>query len=132
MPSLGERIAEAKKLEALDRPKASGAAAKETKKSAKGLALAPASAAHPLRNSDFPETYIQQISVKLDDPDHPVTLTWTGPQAAGQDAGPFRSSPGAGLKGLNCDDTATSLRSGSLVYTQGDIHGFRFSEPFEQ
>jgi L,D-transpeptidase catalytic domain len=126
--SLGQRIAEAKKLEALDRPKASGAAAKETKKSARGLALAAAaSAAHPLRNSDFPETYIQQISVKLDDPNHPVTLSWTGPQAAGQETGPFRSSPGAGLKGLNCDNTATSRRNGSKCTPKGTfaVSGFQ-------
>ena len=128
LPSLGQRIAEAKKLEALDRPKPSGAAAKKTKKSAQGLALAAAaSAAHPLRNSDFPETYIQQISVKLDDPNHPVTLTWTGPQAAGQETGPFRSSPGAGLKGLNCDNTATSRRNGSKCTPKGTfaVSGFQ-------
>jgi hypothetical protein len=128
LPSLGQRIAEAKKLEALDRPKASGAAAKKTKKSAQGLTLAAAaSAAHPLRNSDFPETYIQQISVKLDDPNHPVTLTWTGPQAAGQETGPFRSSPGAGLKGLNCDNTATSRRNGSKCTPKGTfaVSGFQ-------
>jgi hypothetical protein len=125
-PSLAQRIAEAKKLEALDRPKASGAAAKETKKSVKGLALAAASAAHPFRNSDFPETYIQQISVKLDDPNHPVTLTWTGPQSTGQETGPFRSSPGAGLKGLNCDNTATSRRNGSKCTPKGTfaVSGF--------
>ena len=33
---------------------------------------------HPFRNDDFPQTYIQQISVSLDDPDHSLTLTWTG------------------------------------------------------
>ena len=32
---------------------------------------------HPFRNDDFPQTYIQQISVSLDDPDHSLTLTWT-------------------------------------------------------
>jgi hypothetical protein len=92
VPSLQERIAEAKKLEALDRAEVLAAPA--------GALVAP-----PLRNSDFPNTYIKQISVRLDDPDHPVMLTWTGPQAAAQETGPFRSSPGAGLKGLNCDDT---------------------------
>jgi hypothetical protein len=128
LPTLPQRIAEAKKLEALDRPKASGAAAQETKKSPKGLALAAVAAAHPLRNSDFPETYIQQIAVKLDDPDHPVTLTWTGPQAAEQETGPFRSSPGAGLKGLNCDDTAQRQQ----VYSEGHFRGFRIPGQFEQ
>jgi hypothetical protein len=128
VPSLRERIAEAKRLEAMDR-KASGAAVPETKSRTKELALAEVSAAHPLRNSDFPETYIKEISVKLDDPDHPVMLTWTGPQAAAQDSGPFRSSPGAGLKGLNCDDTATSLRSGSKCTPKGTftVSGFQDS-----
>ena len=126
VPSLQERIAEAKKLEAMDR-KASGVAVPEKKSKTKELALAEVSAAHPLRNSDFPETYIKEISVKLDDPDHPVTLTWTGPQAAAQDSGPFRSSPGAGLKGLNCDNTATSRRSGSKCTPKGTftVSGFQ-------
>ena len=60
------------------------------------------------RNDDFPQTFIQQVSVSLDDPDHSLTLTWTGPKADTQEKGPFRTSPGAGLKGLNCDDDATS------------------------
>ena len=128
VPSLQERIAEAKKLEAMDR-KTSDVAVRETKSRNKERALAEVSAAHPLRNGDFPETYIKQISVKLDDPDHPVTLTWTGPQAAAQDSGPFRSSPGAGLKGLNCEDTATSRRSGSKCTPKGTfaVSGFQDS-----
>jgi L,D-transpeptidase catalytic domain len=125
-PSLKERIAEAKKLEAIDRGKASGAPATKAKPKTEEVEL---SAANPLRNSDFPETYIKQISVKLDDPDHSVTLTWTGPQAEGQESGPFRSSPGAGLKGLNCDDTATSKRSGSKCTPKGTfaVSGFQGS-----
>src|SRR5690348_2733567 len=77
VPSLQERIAEAKKLEALDRAKPVAAA---PTKAAKARAMRPApatdSAASPLRNSDFPNTYINQIAVQLDDPDHSVTLTW--------------------------------------------------------
>src|SRR5262245_56410832 len=81
---------------------------------------------HPFRNDDFPQTYIQQISVSLDDPDHPLTLTWTGPKADTQETGPFRTSPGAGLKGLNCDDDATSRRSGSKCTPKGTrpVQGF--------
>jgi hypothetical protein len=129
VPSLQERIAEAKKLEAVDRAKPSGAVAKGAKPRNKELAIAEVSAAHPLRVSDFPETYIEKISVKLDDPDHPVTLTWTGPQAALQESGPFRSSPGAGLKGLNCDDASTSRRSGSKCTPKGTfmVSGFQGS-----
>jgi L,D-transpeptidase catalytic domain len=81
---------------------------------------------HPFRNDDFPQTYIQQISVSLDDPDHSLTLSWTGPNADSQNPGPFRTSPGAGLKGLNCDDDATSRRSGSKCTPKGTypVQGF--------
>jgi len=81
---------------------------------------------HPFRNDDFPQTYIQQVSVSLDDPDHSLTLTWTGPKADSQERGPFRTSPGAGLKGLNCDDDATSRRSGSKCTPKGtrSVQGF--------
>ena len=81
----------------------------------------------PFRNDDFPQTYIQQISVSLDDPDHSLTLTWTGPKADSQEIGPFRTSPGAGLKGLNCDDDATSRRSGSKCTPKGThpVQGFQ-------
>ena len=81
---------------------------------------------HPFRNDDFPQTYIQQISVSLDDPDHSLTLTWTGPKADSQETGPFRTSPGAGLKGLNCDDDATSRVSGSKCTPKGtrSVEGF--------
>jgi peptidoglycan hydrolase-like protein with peptidoglycan-binding domain len=82
---------------------------------------------HPFRNDDFPQTYIQQISVTLDDPDHSLTLTWTGPKADSQETGPFRTSPGAGLKGLNCDNDATSRRSGSKCTPKGThpVEGFQ-------
>src|SRR5215470_13705840 len=81
---------------------------------------------HPFRNDDFPQTYIQQISVSLDDPDHSLTLTWTGPNADSQETGPFRTSPGAGLKGLNCNDDSTSRRSGSKCTPKGTypVQGF--------
>jgi len=87
--------------------------------------------APPLRNSDFPNTYIQQISVQLDDPDHPVALAWVGPQAAVQEIGLFRSSPGAGLKGLNCNDTATSRRSGSRCTPKGVFVVSGFQDHFD-
>jgi hypothetical protein len=84
-------------------------------------------AAGPLPNDDFSQTYIQQISVSLDDPDHWLTLTWTGPNADSQETGPFRTSPGAGLRGLNCDDKATSRRSGSKCTPKGTypVQGFQ-------
>jgi hypothetical protein len=114
-PTLKQRLARARKLEALDAGKPAFRA--------QPLALA----SHPFRNDDFPQTHIQQISVRLDDPDHPVTLTWTGPNAGSQETGPFRTSPGAGLRGLNCDNDATSRRSGSKCTPKGTypVQGFQ-------
>ena len=117
--SLAERMAAAKKIEATDRPKAAPKPAKRKSPPAALLALAVAPAAHPQRNGDFPNTFIQTISVRLEDPDHPVRLTWAGPKASAQETGPFRSSPGAGLRGLNCDDGATSRRSGTTCTPKG-------------
>ena len=84
-------------------------------------------AAGPLPNDDFSQTYIREISVSLDDPDHWLTLTWTGPNADSQETGPFRTSPGAGLRGLNCDNEATSRRSGSKCTPKGTypVQGFQ-------
>jgi len=84
-------------------------------------------AAGPLRNDDSSQTYIREISVSLDDPDHWLTLTWTGPNADSQETGPFRTSPGAGLRGLNCDNEATSRRSGSKCTPKGTypVQGFQ-------
>src|SRR6266550_2452619 len=89
--------------------------------------LQAADSSRPFWNDDFPQTYIQQISVSLDDPDHSLTLTWTGSNAASQKTGPFRTSPGAGLRGLNCDNDATSRRSGSKCTPKGiyPVQGFQ-------
>ncbi len=122
-PTLKQRLARARKLEALDARKPAIKLSRE-----KGLtAQLKASGSHPFRNDDFPQTYIQQVSVSLDDPNHSLTLTWTGPNAASQRTGPFRTSPGAGLRGLNCDDNATSRRSGSKCTPKGTypVQGFQ-------
>ncbi len=111
--ALRVRLAAAMRIEALDRPKAAGISSR----TARPLALAAAPA--PQRNDDFPNTFIQTISVRLEDPDHPLRLTWAGPKASGQATGPFRSSPGAGLSGLNCNDVATSRRNGSNCTPKG-------------
>ena len=88
--------------------------------------LQAAGGTYPLPNGD-PQTYIKEISVSLDDPDHWLTLTWTGPNADSQETGPFRTSPGAGLRGLNCDDEPTSRRSGSKSTPKGTypVQGFQ-------
>jgi len=122
-PTLKQPLARARKLEALDAGTPAFKVSRE-----RALAFQPqALASHPFRNDDFPQTYIQQISVSLDDPDHSLTLTWTGPNAASQKTGPFRTSPGAGLRGLNCDDDATSRRSGSKCTPKGTypVQGFQ-------
>jgi hypothetical protein len=70
-------------------------------------------------NSGFPKTYIRQVNISLTDPMHAMTLTWTGPNAAGQPTGPYHTSPGAGLRGLNCDNAVTSRRSGTRCTPKG-------------
>jgi len=122
-PTLKQRLARARKLEALDAGKPAFKVSRE-----RALTFQPqALASHPFRNDDFPQTYIQQISVNLDDPDHSLTLSWTGPNTDSQETGPFRTSPGAGLRGLNCDDEATSRRSGSKCTPKGTypVQGFQ-------
>ena len=116
--SLQARIAAGKRIEALDRPKAESKSTRKSPGTAR-LAQRAATPSHPQRNSDFPNTYIQTISVRLEDPNHPVTLTWTGPKASAQETGPFRSSPGAGVRGVNCDIGASSRRSGSNCTPKG-------------
>ena len=125
--SLQERMAAVKRIEALDRPKPEPKPAKRKSPAAARLAPVAAKVSPPQRNSDFPNTFIQTISVRLEDPDHPVTLTWTGPNASAQETGPFRSSPGAGLRGLNCDDVATSRRSGTTCTPKGTFAVTGFS-----
>ena len=117
-PVSAAAIAKAKALEKRD--------AKAPPKTVAKKSRATATAAHPLRNAGFPSTYIAQISVSLNDPVHAMTLTWTGPQAGAQETGPFHTSPGAGVTGTNCDDPATSRRSGSNCTPKGTrtVEGF--------
>ncbi len=81
---------------------------------------------HGLRNADYPATHIAKIQVSLDGPDHLVTLEWEGPHAQEGETGPFRSSPGAGILGHNCDDPAASQHSGSKCTPKGTflVEGF--------
>jgi hypothetical protein len=78
-----------------------------------------------MRVVDFPATYISAIRVSLLSPDHSIELEWTGPSAASQECGPFRSSPGRGV-GYDCDSTAESQRDGSCCTPKGDryVEGF--------
>src|SRR5207247_11236881 len=72
-PTLKQRLARAKKLEALDAGKPALKVSRERALASQPQALA----SHPFRNDDFPQTYIPHISVSLDDPDHSLALTWT-------------------------------------------------------
>jgi hypothetical protein len=77
--------------------------------------------------SDFPDTYIRDVSVDLTSPDHNVKLTWAGPNAAKGSKGPFHSSPGAGCCDLDCDDVTTSNKDGSRCTPKGGpfkIHSY--------
>ena len=117
-PVSAAAIAKAKALEKRDGKAPPKTLAKKT--------LAAATAAKPERNADFPNTYIAQINVSLNDPNHTMTLTWTGPQAGAQETGPFHTSPGAGVRGINCDDPATSRRTGTNCTPKGTrtVEGF--------
>ena len=79
-----------------------------------------------LRNPDYPNTFIESIHVDLASPRHWVRLTWTGPDADRQEAGPFRSSPGRGLGRNNCDNFSESNRDGSNCTPKGEhvVDGF--------
>ena len=115
-------LARGKALEKLD----AQTPAKAKPKAGAQAALTAATAAKPLRNADFPNTYISQIHVSLNDPQHAMTLTWTGPLAGAQETGPFHTSPGAGVTGTNCDDPATSRRTGTNCTPKGTraVEGF--------
>lgn len=77
------------------------------------------------RVSDWPTTYIEQISVDLTSPKQEVTLKWTGPNAKSQPVGPFHGSPGAGCCDKDCDDKATSRTGESRCTPKGSwkVHG---------
>lgn len=74
---------------------------------------------HSLRCRGFPDTYISRIHLKLTSPNHWVTLTWSGPNASKQNAGPFRSSPGAGWGTNDCNDPVESNCPGSNCTPKG-------------
>jgi hypothetical protein len=84
-----------------------------------------------LRNSDYPRTYISSIRVDLASPNHWVRLTWSGPDAASQETGPFHSSPGRGLGTNNCDDADESNRFDSNCTPKGTrrVEGFSNTMP---
>jgi len=61
-----------------------------------------------MRNPDFPTTHIAAIHVDLTAPSNSVRLTWTGPAADHGPVGPWRSCPGRGSPGMDCNDVKDS------------------------
>ncbi len=68
---------------------------------------------------DFPKTDISHIEVDVTSPKHPVTLTWSGPNASKGATGPFHGSPGAGRCRFNCDVEAQSQTNDSFCTPKG-------------
>ncbi len=79
------------------------------------------------RNSDFPSTHIGCIHLDLTSPSQYVRLTWVGPEALSQEAGPFRSSTGAGWGTNDCNDSVESNCHDSRCTPKGlrKVEGFR-------
>jgi hypothetical protein len=79
-----------------------------------------------LRNTNFPHTHIGRIDLDLKGPNHWVRVEWRGPDAAGQDVGPFRSSPGAGWGTNDCNDPVESNCPDSRCTPKGvrKVEGF--------
>ncbi len=60
-----------------------------------------------LRVASYPSTFISQIDVVLTAPSE-VRLTWVGPDAKSQPAGPFKASVGSGCGTNDCNDEIES------------------------
>ena len=81
-----------------------------------------------MRNPDFPNTYIETIHLDLASPDHAVRLVWCGPLAKGAPVGPWRSCPGRGKPGVNCDDAVASNVVDSFCTPKGIFAVAGFSD----
>ena len=76
------------------------------------------------------ETYISKVNVDLWKQE--VTLEWTGSNAASEQKGPFHCTPGEGMPGLNCDDVATSRKSGTNCTPKGEFKVIRHERRFSK
>lgn len=81
-----------------------------------------------MRHPDFPNTYISEVHVSLDNPEHLVYIVWAGPQAGSSPAGPWRSTPGAGQNDYNCDNVADSNTLNSNCTPKGIFRVKGFSD----
>lgn len=80
------------------------------------------------RNWDYPKTYISRIHLDLTSPNSYVTLTWAGPKADRQDAGPFHSSVGEGWGMNDCNDPVESNALDSRCTPKGLRHVEGFAD----
>ena len=85
-----------------------------------------------MRNPDFPRTYISQIHLDLTSPAHRIQLVWAGPDAAKAPIGPWRSCPGRGKPGVDCNDQATSNVVDSFCTPKGTFRVAGFSDHLER
>lgn len=85
-----------------------------------------------MRNPEFPRTHIKEVHIDLGSPDHQVRLVWAGPDAGIAPAGPFRSCPGRGKPGTNCDDAAVSNTANSHCTPKGVFRVGGFSDHLRQ
>ena len=84
--------------------------------------------ANPTANEST--TFISKVIVDLWKQE--VTLEWTGPNAKGQETGPYHCAPGAGISTVDCDDVKTSRKMGTKCTPKGDFpviyHERRFGD----
>lgn len=72
-----------------------------------------------MRNPGFPETHIDSIFIDLTDPQHEIRIVWAGPDANQGPVGPWRSNPGRGKVGFDCNDFDESNTPDSYCTPKG-------------
>jgi len=84
------------------------------------------------RNPDFPRTHIALITLDVTSPHHQIRLYWSGSLAAKAPHGPWRSCPGRGKNGANCDDMIESNQVDSFCTPKGTFRIAGFSDHLER
>jgi len=84
------------------------------------------------RNPDFPRTHIALITLDVTSPHHQIRLYWSRPLAAKAPHGPWRSCPGRGKNGANCDDMIESNQVDSFCTPKGTFRIAGFSDHLER
>jgi hypothetical protein len=82
------------------------------------------------RNADFPNTYIAEVGLDLTRLE--ATLRWTGPAAEQMPTGPYPTSVGAGLPGLDGDSVRVSNRRDTYLTPKGTHPVLGFSDHLRQ